>query len=90
MQLASSRDDPIFVDGIGSRTERPDEMLVLPLSGSCSVRCGHEHFSLAGRISVFDRVRSRPTAAARGGTGQPPALSALQTDFVWGSWRPTA
>ncbi len=32
-----------------------DEMLVLPLSGSCVVSCG-ERFELQGRPSVFDRV----------------------------------
>lgn len=34
----------------------PDEMLVLPLSGSCRVRCDEEEFYLAGRSSVFARV----------------------------------
>lgn len=34
----------------------PDEALVLPLSGSCEVRCGAERFVLTGRASVFDRV----------------------------------
>lgn len=33
-----------------------DEMLVLPLVGSCSVRCGTQAFTLAGRSGVFDRV----------------------------------
>jgi 5-deoxy-glucuronate isomerase len=33
-----------------------DEMLVLPLSGSCRVRCDDEDFYLAGRRSVFTRV----------------------------------
>jgi len=32
------------------------EALVLPLSGSCVVRCGGRRFALAGRTSVFDRV----------------------------------
>ena len=30
-----------------------EEMLVLPLSGSCTVTCGSEVFELAGRPSVF-------------------------------------
>jgi 5-deoxy-glucuronate isomerase len=34
----------------------PDEVIVLPLSGSAEVRCGTQHFTLAGRRSVFDRV----------------------------------
>jgi 5-deoxy-glucuronate isomerase len=33
-----------------------DEMLVLPLSGSCRVRCDEEDFYLAGRASVWTRV----------------------------------
>jgi 5-deoxy-glucuronate isomerase len=33
-----------------------DEMLVLPLSGSCRVRCLDSEFRLAGRRSVFSRV----------------------------------
>jgi 5-deoxy-glucuronate isomerase len=32
----------------------PDEMLVLPLAGSCLVSCGGETVLLAGRASVFD------------------------------------
>lgn len=32
------------------------EMVVLPLSGSCSVACDGERFELAGRESVFERV----------------------------------
>lgn len=33
-----------------------DELLVLPLSGSCRVRCDEEEFYLAGRTSVWTRV----------------------------------
>lgn len=33
-----------------------DEMVVLPLSGSCSVSCDGSDFSLDGRSSVFSRV----------------------------------
>lgn len=33
-----------------------DELLVLPLAGSCVVTCGAERFELAGRTSVFDGV----------------------------------
>jgi 5-deoxy-glucuronate isomerase len=33
-----------------------DEMLVLPLAGSCRVRCDGSEFRLAGRRSVFSRV----------------------------------
>ena len=33
-----------------------DEMLVLPLSGSCRVRCDEDDFYLAGRASVWTRV----------------------------------
>jgi 5-deoxy-glucuronate isomerase len=35
---------------------REDEMVVLPLSGSCAVACDDETFELAGRESVFSRV----------------------------------
>lgn len=35
---------------------RDEEMVVLPLSGSCEVRCDGERFELAGRRSVFSRV----------------------------------
>lgn len=34
----------------------PDEMAVLPLSGSCTVACEDHTFELAGRRSVFERV----------------------------------
>lgn len=34
----------------------PDEMLILPLSGSCEVLCDGARFVLAGRRSVFSRV----------------------------------
>ncbi len=34
----------------------PNEMIVLPLSGSCVVRCEGRRFHLEGRPSVFDRV----------------------------------
>ena len=34
----------------------PDEMLVLPLAGSCLVECDGERFELQGRSSVFARV----------------------------------
>jgi 5-deoxy-glucuronate isomerase len=33
-----------------------NELLVLPLAGSCVVTCGGEQFELAGRTSVFDGV----------------------------------
>jgi 5-deoxy-glucuronate isomerase len=33
-----------------------DEVIVLPLAGSCEVRCGRERFRLQGRASVFERV----------------------------------
>jgi 5-deoxy-glucuronate isomerase len=35
---------------------REDEMIVLPLSGACTVRVDGEAFGLEGRASVFDRV----------------------------------
>jgi 5-deoxy-glucuronate isomerase len=34
----------------------PDEMIVLPLAGSCLVECDGERFELRGRTSVFARV----------------------------------
>ncbi|MGH3344029.1 MAG: 5-deoxy-glucuronate isomerase, partial [Carbonactinosporaceae bacterium] len=33
-----------------------EEMVVLPLAGSCTVECDRERFVLAGRDSVFCRV----------------------------------
>lgn len=54
----------------------PEEMVVLPLSGSCVVTCDDAEFSLAGRRSVFSRVtdfaylprdaRARVTSAGGG------------------------
>jgi 5-deoxy-glucuronate isomerase len=35
---------------------RDNELIVLPLSGSCRVRCEGQRFLLHGRASVFDRV----------------------------------
>jgi len=37
-------------------TTGDEEMLVLPLSGSCVVQCGEETVELAGRASVFDAL----------------------------------
>ncbi|MET8141889.1 5-deoxy-glucuronate isomerase [Sphaerisporangium sp. NPDC005288] len=37
-------------------TTGPEEMLVLPLSGSCTVECDGERLSLHGRPSVFEGV----------------------------------
>jgi 5-deoxy-glucuronate isomerase len=34
----------------------PDEMVVLPLSGSCVVKCEESRFELSGRRDVFSRV----------------------------------
>jgi 5-deoxy-glucuronate isomerase len=34
----------------------PDEVIVLPLSGSATVDCDGQHFTLRGRRDVFDRV----------------------------------
>ncbi len=34
----------------------PDEVIVLPLSGSATVKCGRQRFTLHGRRDVFDRV----------------------------------
>lgn len=34
----------------------PDELVVLPLSGACSVSCDGRRFELSGRRSVFERV----------------------------------
>jgi 5-deoxy-glucuronate isomerase len=34
----------------------PNEVVVLPLGGSCVVRCEGQRFPLAGRASVFERV----------------------------------
>jgi 5-deoxy-glucuronate isomerase len=37
-------------------TTGPDEMVVLPLSGSCTVQCDGSRFELSGRRDVFSRV----------------------------------
>ena len=34
----------------------PDEVIVLPLSGSATVKCGRQRFTLHGRRDVFNRV----------------------------------
>ena len=34
----------------------PDEIIVLPLSGSATVQCGRHRFTLHGLRDVFDRV----------------------------------
>ncbi len=46
----------IDLDGSQEIATGGDEILVLPLAGSCSVSCGDESFDLAGRASVFDGV----------------------------------
>jgi 5-deoxy-glucuronate isomerase len=65
----------IDLDGSKEIATGADEMLVLPLAGSCSVTCDGETFELAGRASVFDgptdfaylpwRVRAVLTGAGR-------------------------
>ena len=40
----------------GSFDTAQDEMIVLPLSGSCRVRCDGAEFDLTGRADVFSRV----------------------------------
>jgi 5-deoxy-glucuronate isomerase len=44
------------LDGSREVATGTDEMLVMPLAGSCSVSCGGETFELTGRASVFDGV----------------------------------
>src|SRR5258708_4510004 len=54
MNYASLR--VLELDGSQEIATGTQEMLVLPLAGSCLVRCGGETFELAGRASVFDGV----------------------------------
>lgn len=71
----------------------PDEVLVLPLAGSCVVSCG-ERFSLAGRSSVFDRVsdfayvpmgtRAEITSAAGAEIALPAARARRRLDPAYG------
>jgi 5-deoxy-glucuronate isomerase len=44
------------LDGSREVATGTDEMLVLPLAGSCSISCGDQTFELTGRASVFDGV----------------------------------
>jgi len=46
--------DVIDLDGVREVATGSDEKLVLPLTGSCSVRCGGQTLDLTGRASVFD------------------------------------
>jgi 5-deoxy-glucuronate isomerase len=71
-----------------------DEMLVLPLSGSCAVRCGGEVIELSGRPSVFDgptdfaylpRGVTAEVSATRGGRfAVPGARAARDLPFRYG------
>jgi len=46
----------LAADGGATFETGEDEMVVLPLSGSCVVSCDGQSFALAGRSSVFSRV----------------------------------
>ncbi len=68
-----------------------EELLLLPLSGSCVVACGDEHFEVAGRASVFDgpsdfvyiprRTSARVTSARGGRFAFPGARCERQLPF---------
>ena len=63
-----------------------DEMLVLPLAGSCDVTCDDERVTLTGRRSVFSRVTDfayvprDATVTVRAATGGRFALPAARAD----------
>ncbi|MGH3588972.1 MAG: 5-deoxy-glucuronate isomerase, partial [Pseudonocardia sp.] len=44
------------VGGSATFATGPDEMVVLPLSGGCTVHCDGATFEVTGRRSVFSRV----------------------------------
>jgi 5-deoxy-glucuronate isomerase len=72
----------------------PDEMLVLPLAGSCVVECDGARFELQGRASVFARVtdfayvpkdaRVRITSAAGGEMALPTARARRRLPPAYG------
>ena len=81
------------LDGSHEVATGPNEMLVVPLAGSCSVRCGGETLELTGRASVFDGVTDfaylpRNSTAVITGTGRfalPGALAERDLPFRYGS-----
>jgi 5-deoxy-glucuronate isomerase len=73
----------------------PDELLVLPLAGSCVVECEGRRFELAGRQSVFDRVsdfayvpvdaEARVASRAGGRFALPSARAARRLEPAYGA-----
>ena len=72
-----------------------DELLVLPLAGSCVVECEGRRFELAGRASVFDRVsdfayvpvdaEARVSSAAGGRFALPSARARRRLEPAYGA-----
>jgi 5-deoxy-glucuronate isomerase len=55
-QYSGLRMLPLRAGGSAEFDTGPDEMVLLPLSGSCTAETGGEKFELAGRHGVFSRV----------------------------------
>jgi len=81
------------LDGSHEVATGSSEMLVVPLAGSCSVRCGDETLELTGRASVFDGVTDfaylpRNSTAVISGSGRfalPGAVAERDLPFRYGS-----
>jgi 5-deoxy-glucuronate isomerase len=56
MSLSWASLQVLDLDGQQEIVTGADEMLVLPLAGSCAVSCGGQRLELAGRTSVFSGV----------------------------------
>ncbi len=90
MKWASLR--VLDLDGAQEIATGTEEMLVLPLAGSCSVRCGGQELDLAGRASVFDGATDfaylpRRATAMLTGTGKialPGAQASGDLPFQYG------
>ncbi len=69
-----------------------EELIVLPLAGSCRVTCDGETYELEGRASVFDRVtdfayvpiRAEVTVDGEGRFALPSARATLRLPFRYG------
>jgi 5-deoxy-glucuronate isomerase len=81
------------LDGSQEIATGADELLVLPLAGSCAVTCGGETLELAGRASVFDGATDfayvpRFSVAVLTGTGRialPGAVAGGDLPFRYGN-----
>jgi 5-deoxy-glucuronate isomerase len=94
MNYASLR--VIDLDGTQEIATGTEEMLVLPLAGTCAVSCGGETLELTGRTSVFDGVSDfaylpRNSTARITGTGRfalPGAVAGRDLPFRHGTHVP--